>query len=56
MKDLIDVGTVTAGLAEQLEEYVAQRKNILICGGTSTGKTTLANVLTSSFRTMSALS
>ena len=46
MKDLIDVGTVTAGLAEQLEEYVAQRKNILICGGTSSGKTTLANVLT----------
>ena len=31
MKDLIAVGTVTAGLAEQLEEYVAQRKNILIC-------------------------
>jgi pilus assembly protein CpaF len=46
MKDLIHVGTVTAGLAEQLEEYVAQRKNILICGGTSSGKTTLANVLT----------
>jgi len=46
MKDLIAVGTVTAGLAEQLEEYVAQRKNILICGGTSSGKTTLANVLT----------
>jgi pilus assembly protein CpaF len=45
MKDLIDIGTVTAGLAEQLEEYVAQRKNILICGGTSSGKTTLANVL-----------
>jgi pilus assembly protein CpaF len=46
MTDLIAVGTVTAGLAEQLEEYVAQRKNILICGGTSSGKTTLANVLT----------
>jgi pilus assembly protein CpaF len=46
MKDLIDVGTVTVGLADQLEEYVAQRKNILICGGTSSGKTTLANVLT----------
>jgi len=46
MKDLIAVGTVTAGLAEQLEEYVAQRKNILICGGTSSGKTTLVNVLT----------
>jgi len=46
MKDLIAVGTLTAQLAEQLEEYVAQRKNILICGGTSSGKTTLANVLT----------
>jgi len=46
MKDLIDLGTVTPRLAEQLEEYVAQRKNILICGGTSSGKTTLANVLT----------
>ena len=46
MKDLIEVGTLTAELATQLEEYVAQRKNILVCGGTSTGKTTLANVLT----------
>src|ERR1700730_3562541 len=45
MKDLIAVGTLTAQLAEQLEEYVVQRKNILICGGTSSGKTTLANVL-----------
>jgi len=46
MRDLIEVGTLTADLAGQLEEYVAQRKNILICGGTSSGKTTLANVLT----------
>lgn len=46
MKDLIDVGTVTPALAEQLEGYVAQRKNILICGGTGSGKTTLANILT----------
>ncbi len=46
MKDLIDVGTVTARLAEQLQEYIADRKNVLICGGTSSGKTTLANVLT----------
>src|SRR6266571_2505704 len=45
MKDLIEVGTVTAELGKQLEEYVAQRKNILICGGTSSGKTTLANIL-----------
>src|SRR5437879_3290212 len=46
MKDLIEMGTLTAELATQLEDYVAQRKNILICGGTSSGKTTLANVLT----------
>jgi len=46
MKDLIQMGTLTAELATQLEDYVAQRKNILICGGTSSGKTTLANVLT----------
>src|SRR5207245_7493129 len=46
MKDLIEVGTLTAELAAQLEHYVGQRKNILICGGTSSGKTTLANVLT----------
>ncbi len=46
MKDLIEVGTVTPELAGQLEQYVARRKNILICGGTSSGKTTLANVLT----------
>jgi pilus assembly protein CpaF len=46
MKDLIEVGTLTTELAAQLEDYVAQRKNILICGGTSSGKTTLANLLT----------
>jgi len=46
MKDLIEVGTLTTALAAQLEEYVVQRKNILVCGGTSSGKTTLANLLT----------
>jgi pilus assembly protein CpaF len=45
MKDLIEVGTVSAALAKQLQEFVIQRKNILICGGTASGKTTLANVL-----------
>jgi pilus assembly protein CpaF len=45
MKDLIHVGTLTAELAAQLEDYVTQRKNILICGGTSSGKTTLVNIL-----------
>jgi pilus assembly protein CpaF len=46
MDNLVAVGTVTAVLAEQLRQYVLQRKNILICGGTSSGKTTLANALT----------
>ena len=46
MENLVEVGTVTAKLAEQIQEFVLQRKNILICGGTSSGKTTLANALT----------
>lgn len=46
MNDLIEAGTLTAELAERLIEYVVRRKNVLICGGTSTGKTTLANALT----------
>jgi pilus assembly protein CpaF len=45
MNDLIERGTVTAELAGQLEQFVVQRKNVLICGGTATGKTTLANIL-----------
>src|SRR5438876_1504105 len=48
MKDLIELGTVTAELAGQLEEYVVHRKNILICGGTGSGKTTIDNILTES--------
>jgi pilus assembly protein CpaF len=46
MENLVEVGTVTGELAEQLQQYVVERKNILICGGTSSGKTTLANALT----------
>lgn len=45
MNDLIEQGTVTPQLAKQLEEFVVQRKNILISGGTGSGKTTLANIL-----------
>ncbi len=45
MNDLIERGTVTADLAKQLSAFVVQRKNILICGGTGSGKTTLANIL-----------
>jgi pilus assembly protein CpaF len=45
MNNLIERGTVTSDLARQLEEFVVQRKNVLICGGTGSGKTTLANIL-----------
>src|ERR1700728_1176299 len=38
MEDLVRVGTLTRGLANLLEDYVLARKNILVCGGTSTGK------------------
>src|SRR6266852_5343505 len=41
----IERGTVTPDLAKQLTEFVVKRKNILICGGTGSGKTTLANIL-----------
>lgn len=45
LNDLVQVGMLTAGLAEQLAEFIVQRKNILICGGTSSGKTTMLNTL-----------
>jgi pilus assembly protein CpaF len=48
MQDLVAVGTLPTELAERLAEYVANRKNLLICGATSSGKTTLANILTQS--------
>ena len=43
--DLIRIGTITADLAGQLSGAVRSRKNILISGGTGTGKTTLLNIL-----------
>jgi len=45
MADLIERGTLTSELAKQLQQFVIDRKNLLICGGTGSGKTTLANVL-----------
>jgi pilus assembly protein CpaF len=43
--DLVEAGTIERWLAHQLEGYVLGRKNILIAGGTGTGKTSLLNVL-----------
>jgi pilus assembly protein CpaF len=45
MRDLIAAGTLDQPLANRLEDYVLSRKNILICGGTGSGKTTTLNIL-----------
>ena len=45
LDDYAAVGIMTAGQAEVLRTAVAERKNILVAGGTSTGKTTLTNAL-----------
>jgi pilus assembly protein CpaF len=43
--DLIRIGTITEDMAAYLQAAIAERKNILISGGTGTGKTTLLNIL-----------
>jgi pilus assembly protein CpaF len=43
--DLIDFGTMTINVARLLEACVVGRLDVLISGGTGTGKTTLLNVL-----------
>ena len=43
--DLVDVGAMTASVAARLTDAVAAQQNILISGGTGTGKTTLLNAL-----------
>jgi len=45
MEDLIRSGMLDRPLANRLEDYILSRKNILISGGTGTGKTTLLNIL-----------
>lgn len=43
--DYVAAGIMTAGEAKLLAGSVAERRNILVAGGTSTGKTTLTNAL-----------
>jgi pilus assembly protein CpaF len=43
--DLIECGTLTQELANRFEDYILERRNLLICGGTATGKTTLLSAL-----------
>src|SRR5712672_2668731 len=45
LEDLIRGGTLDRPLANRLEDYVLKRNNVLISGGTGTGKTTLAGML-----------
>jgi pilus assembly protein CpaF len=45
IEDLIQAGTLDRPLANKLEDYVLKRNNILISGGTGTGKSTLAGLL-----------
>ena len=45
MVNLVDIGALTASMAEFLKVCVQYRKNIVVSGGTGTGKTTFLNAL-----------
>ncbi|MET4144920.1 CpaF family protein [Arthrobacter sp. UYCo732] len=47
VNDLISFGTISPEIAELLKACVHARLNIIVSGGTGTGKTTLLNVLSS---------
>jgi len=45
IEDLIAAGTLDRSLAARLGRYVLERKNVLLSGGTGSGKTTALNAL-----------
>ncbi|TIO24104.1 P-type conjugative transfer ATPase TrbB [Mesorhizobium sp.] len=45
LDDYVAAGIMSAAQADSLRQAVVERKNILVAGGTSTGKTTLTNAL-----------
>ncbi|WP_091252015.1 ATPase, T2SS/T4P/T4SS family [Arthrobacter sp. ok909] len=47
VRNLIEFGTLTPEMAELLDACVKAKLNIIVSGGTGTGKTTLLNVLSS---------
>jgi pilus assembly protein CpaF len=44
-RELLELGTITAGQLALLEEAVVERRSVLVSGGTGSGKTTLLNAL-----------
>ena len=51
LQDLIEMGAASAGQVEALRGAVADRKTIVVSGGTGAGKTTLLNLLASTIET-----
>jgi len=47
MDDLVELGSITTAAATFLRACVVNRRNVLVSGGTGTGKTTMLNVLSS---------
>ena len=45
MERLVEIGSVPAQMAEVLKAVVASRRNVLISGGTGSGKTTMLNAM-----------
>nr|WP_297460106.1 ATPase, T2SS/T4P/T4SS family [uncultured Halomonas sp.] len=45
MQDLVNSGTLSPGMAEFLEVCVKYRRNMVVSGGTGSGKTTTLNIL-----------
>ena len=45
LDELVEIGTVTPALANELTHAIAARRNVLVSGGTGTGKTTLLNAV-----------
>jgi pilus assembly protein CpaF len=47
LAELVEIGTISRDIADRLVTAVREQQNILIAGGTGTGKTTLLNALAS---------
>jgi pilus assembly protein CpaF len=45
LRELVQVGALTSGMADTLRSAINGQRNVLISGGTGTGKTTLLNAL-----------